>query len=300
MAEIREAELETACDILGVERIYQLGYRDSGMPETERNKHPNAFWNADPEEAVGSWSRSSGPSGPRSCSPTTNRRATSTPTTSGCTSGGPRPFTEAGDPEGSRTPARRGRRQKLYYFATFTKKRMQMLHEAALAEGIESPFGGWLENWEEMGFEDPDGHAQVDVCGLHRAAQQGAARARDPDRPRQLLVRDPRRAATQGLSLGGLHPHRVDRRNGRPPERDLFEGSRPSALRPAVQCLFHAPMISSPISSSCSSRASRRASTRSRLCSSSVDDLVLAAVEDLVDLFLRRLVSEDLRDDVRC
>src|SRR5919106_7026071 len=53
MAEIREAELETACDLLGVERIYQLGYRDSGMPETPSNKHPNAFWNAPPEEAVG-------------------------------------------------------------------------------------------------------------------------------------------------------------------------------------------------------------------------------------------------------
>ena len=34
MAEQREAELATACDILGVEKIYQLGYRDSGMKDT--------------------------------------------------------------------------------------------------------------------------------------------------------------------------------------------------------------------------------------------------------------------------
>ena len=53
MAELSEAELETACDLLGVERIYQLGYRDSGMPDTDSNKHPEAFANADPEEAVG-------------------------------------------------------------------------------------------------------------------------------------------------------------------------------------------------------------------------------------------------------
>ena len=53
IAEIREAELETACDILGVERVYQLGYRDSGMPGTEWNEHPDAFCNADETEAVG-------------------------------------------------------------------------------------------------------------------------------------------------------------------------------------------------------------------------------------------------------
>ena len=53
IAEIRQAELETACDLLGVEKVYELGYRDSGMPETESNKHPDAFCNADPDEAIG-------------------------------------------------------------------------------------------------------------------------------------------------------------------------------------------------------------------------------------------------------
>src|SRR5437764_3015960 len=52
MGEIREAELETACDILGVSAVYQLGYRDSGMPGTEANKRPEAFSNADPEEVM--------------------------------------------------------------------------------------------------------------------------------------------------------------------------------------------------------------------------------------------------------
>ena len=53
MPELREAELQTACDLLGVERIYQLGYRDSGMPGTDSNKHPEAFASADVDEAVG-------------------------------------------------------------------------------------------------------------------------------------------------------------------------------------------------------------------------------------------------------
>ncbi|MBA3290148.1 MAG: PIG-L family deacetylase, partial [Actinobacteria bacterium] len=30
--EIRKAELQTACDMLGVAEVYMLGYRDSGMP----------------------------------------------------------------------------------------------------------------------------------------------------------------------------------------------------------------------------------------------------------------------------
>src|ERR687896_573753 len=41
MVELRKAELETACDILGVQRIYHLGYRDSGMPDSAGNKRPD-------------------------------------------------------------------------------------------------------------------------------------------------------------------------------------------------------------------------------------------------------------------
>src|SRR5688572_14134126 len=47
MVELRKAELETACDILGVSAVHHLGYRDSGMPGSEANKRPDAFWNAD-------------------------------------------------------------------------------------------------------------------------------------------------------------------------------------------------------------------------------------------------------------
>ena len=50
---VRLAELDEAADILGYERITLLGYRDSGMPGSEENKHPEAFANAPFEEAVG-------------------------------------------------------------------------------------------------------------------------------------------------------------------------------------------------------------------------------------------------------
>jgi mycothiol S-conjugate amidase len=53
LQDIRERELRHACGILGVAELRLLGYRDSGMPETPANQHPDAFGQADPVEAAG-------------------------------------------------------------------------------------------------------------------------------------------------------------------------------------------------------------------------------------------------------
>ena len=53
LRDIRERELRHACSILGVSELRLLGYRDSGMPETPANQHPDAFVQADPGEAAG-------------------------------------------------------------------------------------------------------------------------------------------------------------------------------------------------------------------------------------------------------
>jgi LmbE family N-acetylglucosaminyl deacetylase len=53
LRDIRERELRHACDILGVATLRLLGYRDSGMPDTPANQHPDAFVQADPVEAAG-------------------------------------------------------------------------------------------------------------------------------------------------------------------------------------------------------------------------------------------------------
>jgi LmbE family N-acetylglucosaminyl deacetylase len=52
LGEIREVEARRACRILGVTDVYFLGYRDSGMAETEDNKNPANFMNAPLDEAV--------------------------------------------------------------------------------------------------------------------------------------------------------------------------------------------------------------------------------------------------------
>lgn len=50
---VRGAELQAACRVLGVGALRTLGYRDSGMRETDSTLRRDAFCNADLDEAVG-------------------------------------------------------------------------------------------------------------------------------------------------------------------------------------------------------------------------------------------------------
>ena len=50
---MRLRELDDAVRIIGYDALYLLGYRDSGMPDTEPNAHPDNFANADLDEATG-------------------------------------------------------------------------------------------------------------------------------------------------------------------------------------------------------------------------------------------------------
>ncbi|HLJ67772.1 MAG TPA: PIG-L family deacetylase [Chloroflexota bacterium] len=51
LGQIREAELRRSAGILGINQLYILGYRDSGMAGTPANEDPRNFHNADPVEA---------------------------------------------------------------------------------------------------------------------------------------------------------------------------------------------------------------------------------------------------------
>lgn len=53
LAEIRAAELAEAAEAIGYDEVVMLGYRDSGMEESEANNHPDCFAMADLDEAVG-------------------------------------------------------------------------------------------------------------------------------------------------------------------------------------------------------------------------------------------------------
>ncbi|MBN1191623.1 MAG: PIG-L family deacetylase [Dehalococcoidales bacterium] len=51
--DMRWAELQRAADVLGLSGLFYLGYRDSGMADTESNRHPEALAAASLEEVTG-------------------------------------------------------------------------------------------------------------------------------------------------------------------------------------------------------------------------------------------------------
>lgn len=184
MVEIRKAELQTACDILGVDTVHFLGYRDSGMPETPANKHPDAFWNADPDEAIGRIVKIIRAERPQVVLSYDESRGYEHPDHVRVYEWGRAAFEAAGDPNKFPDAGEPWTPSKLYYFSTFSKQRMLKLHEAALGEGIESPFAGWLENWDSIGFEDPEITTQIDVADyidLRTKALLAHATQIDPD-----------------------------------------------------------------------------------------------------------------------
>ena len=53
LGEVRRNELAAAASIIGYDEVVMLGYRDSGMPDSEANKNPESFAMAPIYEAVG-------------------------------------------------------------------------------------------------------------------------------------------------------------------------------------------------------------------------------------------------------
>ncbi|MEP6658781.1 MAG: mycothiol conjugate amidase Mca [Acidimicrobiales bacterium] len=53
IAAVRAEELRQSVEAIGYDDLIMLGYRDSGMPESEANAHPESFHQAPTDEAVG-------------------------------------------------------------------------------------------------------------------------------------------------------------------------------------------------------------------------------------------------------
>lgn len=178
---VRRGELEKAASIIGYDEVIELGYRDSGMPDTADNRHPDAFVNADFDEVLG-----------RLVSIT--RRV--------------RPDVVLGYDDHQRYPhpdhlrvhdismalvvaaadpaLRDGQppwEVPRLFAPVFTRRRVLALHEAMLARGEESPFASRLD-WFDDGGEDPRALWHVDVSGYverGREALRAHATQVDPD-----------------------------------------------------------------------------------------------------------------------
>jgi mycothiol S-conjugate amidase len=121
---------------------------------------------------------------------------------------------------------------KLYYHLTFHKQRVQTLHEAVLAKGLESPYAEWLSNWVDTPEDDArlttriecaDWFAQRDAALLAHATQV------DPDGRWFMVPLEVQRAAwpTEDYQLARSL---VDTSL---PEDDLFAGIRERLERTA-------------------------------------------------------------------
>ncbi|MGH8990799.1 MAG: mycothiol conjugate amidase Mca [Acidimicrobiia bacterium] len=147
LAAVRRAELEESVRILGYSRLHLLGYRDSGMPDSEDNARPESFATAPFEEAVG-----------RLVAIIRAERAQVILTYDDDHTGYPHPdhirvhdisvaaFDAAGDPD--RFPGTGPPFQPLkLYYSVWGRARLEALNQAFLDRGEESPYQRWLERW---------------------------------------------------------------------------------------------------------------------------------------------------------
>ena len=152
--EVRMRELRASVDAIGYEELHLLGYRDSGMKDSEANEHPECFANAPMDEAVERLVRIIRLERPQVLITYADDREfyphpdhvrvheISLPAFDAA--GDPEQFPEAGDP---------WQPLKLYYTG-WSARRVRALHEAFLARGEESPYTGWFER----GFDESKDH----------------------------------------------------------------------------------------------------------------------------------------------
>ena len=180
---VRRRELQEAADILGFDDVIMLGYRDSGMPDTPPNEHKDAFVNADAEavlERLVAIVRSERPQvilgyDNHEWYPHPDHlrvHALSVPL-----------FEAASDP--SRFPSAGEPWEVTNLFAPiWSLRRVRTLHAAMQEDGLESPYGEFLEA-RDNGAEDPVA-ARIEVgdyIDLARAALAAHRTQVAPDGP---------------------------------------------------------------------------------------------------------------------
>ena len=151
IGEIRMEELRDSVDAIGYEVLELLGYRDSGMPDSEHNAHPECFAQAPLEEAVG-----------RLVKLIREHKPHVIITYGDDQRGYPHPdhlrvheisiiaFDAAGDPDQYPELGEPWQPLKMYY-STWSRARMVAMHEKFIELGMESPYD---EKWFDRPSQD--------------------------------------------------------------------------------------------------------------------------------------------------
>jgi mycothiol S-conjugate amidase len=156
LAAIRLRELDEAVRIIGYDALYLLGYRDSGMADTEPNSHPDNFANAALDEAVGRLVEIVRAERPHVLVGYARDRVYAHPDHVRVHEITVLAFDRAGDPEWYPELGAPWQPLKLYYTSGFTRERIQSMHNWFVEQGEESPFTKWIEHIESEAREPSD------------------------------------------------------------------------------------------------------------------------------------------------
>ena len=161
---VRREELRKATEVIGYDEVVMLGYRDSGMPDTEANAHPECFAQADLRDAIG-----------RFVSIIRRTKPQVILTYGDDQRGYPHPdhlrvhdisvaaFDAAADADQYEWAGAPWQPSKLYY-NVWSRKRMKAIHEKFLELGMESPFS---EDWfKDRPNSDERTTTSIDVYGF--------------------------------------------------------------------------------------------------------------------------------------
>jgi mycothiol S-conjugate amidase len=156
MTTVRRAEMARAAAILGVAHRW-LGYVDSGLPEGDP-KPPlpeGCFALGDLEEQTGTLVGLVREFRPHVLVTYDENGGYPHPDHIRCHQVSVAAFDAAGDPDRFPDVGEPWQPLKLYYSHGFSRARVLKFHEALLAAGLESPYTGWVKNWETGGRPDP-------------------------------------------------------------------------------------------------------------------------------------------------
>lgn len=160
LAEIRMEELEASAAIIGYDELVLLGYRDSGMPDSEHNADPSCFAQAPLAEAVA-----------KLVAAIREHRPDVIITYGDDQKGYPHPdhlrvheisveaFDAAGDPDAYPDLGDPWQPRKMYY-TVWSRSRIVAMHEKFLELGLESPF---TEEWLARPSQDDRITTRIDV-----------------------------------------------------------------------------------------------------------------------------------------
>lgn len=149
--EVRRREMAKAADILGIQHMW-LGFEDSGFPEGDpRPPLPEGCFADLPLEHVSApLVKAVREFRPHVMTTYDEHGGYPHPDHIRCHEVAVEAFEAAADPR--RYPEVGGepwQPLKLYYNMTFHKARVLALHEAMIGAGMDSPYGEWLERWED-------------------------------------------------------------------------------------------------------------------------------------------------------